>query len=68
MNPIVSLVGGILKWALEKVVLIGVGYRKATADQDRASLKAAKETNDDREAVAPMSGDTLDNELRDTLK
>jgi len=68
MNPLVSLVGGILKWALEKVVLIGVGYRKATADQDRASLKAAQETKDDREMYSALSGDDLDDELRDTFK
>ena len=68
MNPLVTLVGGILKWAIAKLALVGIGYRKAIADRNAASLEAAKETNDDREAVAPMSGDTLDNELRDTLK
>ena len=68
MNPIVSLVGGILKWAIAKLALVGIGYRKAIADRNAASLEAAKETNDDREAVAAMSGDDIDNELRDTLK
>ena len=68
MNPLVTLVGGILKWAIAKLALVGIGYRKAIADRNAASLEAAKETNDDREAVAAMSGDDIDNELRDTLK
>ena len=68
MNPLLTLVGGILKWAIAKLALVGIGYRKAIADRNAASLEAAKETNDDREAVAAMSGDDIDNELRDTLK
>lgn len=68
MNPLVTLVGGILKWAIAKLALVGIGYRKAIADRNAASLEAAKETNNDREAVSAMSGRTLDDELRDTFK
>ena len=68
MSFVGSVVAGVLKWALEKAFLIGVGYRKATADQDRASLEAAQETNDDRVDVAPLSGDDLNDELHKTLK
>ena len=68
MNPLVRIGAAVAKWLLARLAWMSIGYRKASADQDRASLKAAEETNDDREAVAPMSGDDLNDSLRDSLK